>query len=96
MMSKLEDKSEQELVEALWQFPCAFVFKAMAYARTGVEDEIIAQIQKYAPGDYIPKLNLSKKGTYVAVSVSLTATSKEQLDKIYLAVNALDCVKVCL
>ena len=91
-----KEKTEQEYVDDLWQFPCSFTFKAMAYANRSAEDEIIAVIQKHIPGDYIPKLNPSSKGTYVSVSVTFTANSKQQLDEIYLAVNALDCVKVCL
>ena len=80
----------------LWKFPCDFVFKAMAHANRNAEDHIISVINRFVPGDYIPKLNPSKKGTYVAVSVTFIATSKGQLDEIYLAVNELDCVKVCL
>jgi len=86
--------SEKEI--DLWNFPCDFMFKAMAYASQNAEDEIVSTINRYVPGDYIPKLNLSKNGTYVAVSVTFKATSKQQLDEIYLAVNALECVKVCL
>lgn len=95
-MSKDKEKTEQEYVDELWQFPCDFMFKAMAYAKEGVEDEIVSVIQQHVPGDYQPKLTPSAKGTYVSVSVSFTASSKQQLDQIYLAVNALDCVKVCL
>jgi len=91
-----KDKTEQDYVDELWQFPCQFPFKAMAFANEGVEDEIVAVIQKHIPGDYTPKLNPSSKGTYVSVSITFTASSKEQLDLIYVAVNALDCVKVCL
>ncbi len=93
-MSK--EKTEQEHIDELWQFPCEFLFKAMAYAKEGVEDEIVAVIQKFVPGDYIPKLNPSSKGTYVSVSVSFIASSKQQLDEIYQAVNELENVKVCL
>ncbi len=87
---------EQDTNEALWQFPCQFVFKAMAYAHEGVEDQIVAVIQRFVPGDYVPKLKPSRTGKYVSVSVTFTATSKKQLDEIYLAVNELDSVKVCL
>lgn len=80
----------------LWKFPCDFMFKAMAHADRNAEVHIITVINQFVPGDYVAKLNHSKKGTYVAVSVTFTASSKSQLDEIYLAVNALDCVKVCL
>lgn len=86
--------SEEEI--DLWNFPCDFMFKAMAYANKNAEEQIISVINRFVPGDYIPKLNPSKNGTYVAVSVAFKATSKEQLDEIYIAVNALECVKVCL
>lgn len=88
--------TEEEAIAQLWNFPCEFVFKAMAFADQSAEDEIISVINQFVPGDYVPKLNPSKKGTYVAISVSLIADSKQQLDEIYLAVNELECVKVCL
>ncbi len=80
----------------LWQFPCEFMFKAMAYANQEADSKIVAVINQFVPGDYIAKLNPSKKGNYVAVTVTFDAASKQQLDEIYVAVNKLDCVKVCL
>ncbi len=82
--------------EELWQFPCDFMFKAMAHANQSAEEEIVSVINRFVPGDYVPKMNHSKNGNYVAVTVNFRATSKQQLDEIYLAVNELDCVKVCL
>jgi putative lipoic acid-binding regulatory protein len=82
--------------DELWSFPCDFMFKAMAFANQNAEDHIVSIINNHVPGDYVPKLSPSKNGTYVAVTVTFKASSKEQLDKIYIAVNALDCVKVCL
>lgn len=80
----------------LWQFPCDFMFKALAFAEQDAETKIVSVVNQHVPGDYIPKINPSKNGNYVAVTVTFKASSKEQLDTIYLAVNALDCVKVCL
>lgn len=94
--NKTNKKAELEPELDLWNFPCDFVFKAMAHANCNAETHVISVINKFVPGDYIAKLNPSKKGTYVAVSVTFIATSKNQLDEIYLAVNELDCVKVCL
>lgn len=87
---------ENNVEESLWEFPCDFMFKAMANAVEGVEDEIVAVIQERIPGDYTPSLNPSKTGKYVSVTVNFTATSKEQLDDIYMAVNAIENVKFCL
>ncbi|MDH5432727.1 MAG: DUF493 domain-containing protein [Gammaproteobacteria bacterium] len=92
----MTDMTEEEAIQQLWQFPCDFLFKAMAFAQDGVEEQIIAAIQKHAPGEYIAKSKPSRNGNYVAVSVNLVAKSKDHLDKIYREVNALDCVKLCL
>lgn len=80
----------------LWEFPCQFLFKAMAHAKPGVEEAIVSVIQQHVPGDYSPKVNPSKNGNYVSVSVTFTASSKEQLDEIYIAVNQIEHVKFCL
>lgn len=95
-MTNKNELTEEQAVEQLWNFPCDFLFKAMAFANQNAEDKIISEINRIVPGDYVPKLNPSKKGTYVAVSVTFKAESKQQLDEIYLAVNQLECVKVCL
>ncbi len=92
-MSNEQDDSH---IPELWEFPCQFLFKAMAHAHPGIEDEIVAVIQEFVPGDYSPKVNPSKNGNYVSVSVTFTASSKQQLDDIYIAVNKLEKVKFCL
>ena len=71
--NSLKEKTEQDHINDLWQFPCQFVFKAMAYSGEGVEDKIVSVIQRFVPGDYCPKLKPSSKGTYTAVSVTFTA-----------------------
>lgn len=89
-MSNVQDNQK------LWQFPCDFAFKAMALAKEGVENEVVTVIQQFVPGDYSPKLRPSKNGKYVSITINFTATSRQQLDAIYVAVNQLDSVKVCL
>lgn len=82
--------------EELWQFPCDFMFKALAHANQQADDKIVSVINQFIPGDYVAKINPSQKGNYESVTVTFKAESKKQLDEIYIAVNKLDCVKVCL
>jgi len=91
-----KELTNEQAEQLLWQFPCEFLFKAMTVAEKGVEDEIVAVIQRHAPGDYSPTVKASRNGNYFAVSVKLTAQSKQQLDQIYREVNALSRVKFCL
>ena len=95
-MSDNTQDNNQEHNPDLWEFPCQFLFKAMAHAVDGVENDIVSVIQQHVPGDYMPKVSPSRNGNYVAVSVTFTATSKEQLDQIYVAVNEIEHVKFCL
>jgi putative lipoic acid-binding regulatory protein len=88
--------ASQAIIDNLWQFPCDFMFKAMAFSNQNAEEKIIKVIKQWITGDLKQKSTMSQKGTYTAVSITFLAESKEQLDNIYLAVNALDCVKVCL
>jgi uncharacterized protein len=82
--------------DELWKFPCDFMFKALAHANQQADEKIVSVINQFVPGDYIAKINPSKHGNYESVTITFKATSKEQLDEVYLAVNALECVKVCL
>jgi len=82
--------------DELLDFPTVLNFKVMGVASDELPDLIIAEIQKHTPGDYIPKLRPSSKGTYVAVSIAITVTSKEHIEKIYTTLNALEQVRYVL
>lgn len=82
----------------LLQFPCKFPIKAMGLATPDFETTIFKIVQQYAPE--LAQTNIttrpSKDGKYLAVTATIEATSQEQLDKIYLALNANDKVVMCL
>lgn len=80
----------------LWKFPCNFSFKAMTLAIDGVEDNIVSAIQKHAPGNYTAKIKPSAAGKYVSVTVKIYLTNKQQLEKIYKEVYAVEGVKMLL
>jgi putative lipoic acid-binding regulatory protein len=71
--------------ETLLEFPCDFSIKAMGLA-TADFDLLVAEIvRNHAPdlGEGAVKSRPSKGGKYLAVTVTITATSKKQLDCIY-------------
>jgi len=82
--------------DELLDFPTVLNFKVMGVACDELPDLIIAEIQKHTPGDYVPKLRPSSKGNYVAVSVAVTVTSKEHIEKIYKTLNAIEQVRYVL
>ena len=76
--------------ESAIEFPCAFPIKMMgrdtaefrATARTLVENHV-------GPVDEDnSKVNLSSKGNFVSVTITVTATNQQQLDDIYRDVSA--------
>jgi putative lipoic acid-binding regulatory protein len=82
--------------DELLDFPCVFAFKVMGVAGPELMGEVLTVIQKNAPGDYAPTVKPSSKGTYQALSVPVTVTSKEQIEAIYNELNNLESVRYIL
>jgi len=82
--------------DELLEFPCIFAFKVMGVAGPELMTEVISVIQKHAPGDYAPTVKPSSKGTYHALSVPVTVTSKEHIETIYSELNKLESVRYIL
>lgn len=80
------------------EFPCEFPIKMMgrdtpefrAIARGLVENHVgpVAEESIY--------INLSAKGTFISMTVTVTATSQQQLDDIYRDVSGHDDVLIAL
>ena len=82
--------------DELLEFPCVFAFKVMGVAGPELMSDVIAVIQKNAPGDYSPTVKPSSKGTYHSLSVPVTVKSKEQIEVIYNELNKLESVRYIL
>ncbi|RJX71680.1 DUF493 family protein [Vibrio sinensis] len=80
----------------LLEFPCTFTYKVMGYAKPELPEKVLTVIQRHAPGDYIPKITPSAKGNYHAVSVTITATSIEQVETLYKELGDIDIVRMVL
>jgi hypothetical protein len=87
--------SEQQ---TLLEFPCDFPIKAMGLADEGFEALIITLVRKHAPdlGEGAVKRVDSKGGKYTSVTVTVRATSREQLDNIYRELTACEQVLMAL
>lgn len=91
MTSQLNTKFDEYL-----DFPCQFPFKILGLADDRLPDMIVEVIQQHAPGDYSPQIRPSSKGNYHAVSVTVTVTSKEHIETLYLKLGELELVKYVL
>ena len=76
---------ESFIPDALLQFPCDFPIKAMGRMADDVEQQVLHIIRHHAPdlpADAI-QTRPSKNGKYLAITVTIQATSRTQLDAIY-------------
>jgi len=74
-------QTEQTLLE----FPCNFTVKAMGLASDDFDALVVELIRRHCDDltEGCVTSRPSKKGKYISVSVTITATSKPQLDAIY-------------
>jgi putative lipoic acid-binding regulatory protein len=101
-MSKDNDIKFHDLTpeegESLLRFPCQFPIKAMGLSCDEFEIAVLEIINRHV--DRLPenalKIKPSKNGKYTAITVTITAHSKDQLDAIYMDLTACDYVAVAL
>jgi uncharacterized protein len=83
---------------SLLTFPCAFPIKVMGRTRDGFAQEIVSVVQRHAP-DFDPgtvEMRASSAGKYLSVTVTIQATSREQLDDLYRDLTAHPMVAMVL
>jgi putative lipoic acid-binding regulatory protein len=71
--------------ETLLKFPCTFPIKAMGKSDLEFDLLVIEIVRRHTPDlhEHAMTTRLSKDGNYLAVTVTIQATSKQQLDAIY-------------
>ncbi len=84
--------------ESLIDYPCAFPIKVMG-ARVDGFAEAMAEVAKQFDPGFNPatiEMRPSKAGNYLSVTLTIKATSREQLDNLYRALTGHPMVKVAL
>lgn len=84
--------------DTLLEFPCTFPIKAMGPADPDFVLHVLALVREHVPdvADDAVTTTSSRRGTYVSVTVTVTATSKAQLDAVYRSLHADDQVVMTL
>lgn len=84
--------------QSLIKYPCAFPIKVMGTASDGFEAAILAIVRRFDPAFDTATIERrpSKGGNYLGLTITVTATSREQLDELYLRLSAHPMVKVVL
>lgn len=84
--------------QSLIQYPSAFPIKVMGAQVEGFVEALVAVARQFDPG-FDPSTieqRPSSGGRYVGVTLTITATSREQLDELYRTLSTHPMVKVVL
>lgn len=76
--------------ETILEFPCEFPIKVMGKADNNFEKTALSIFTKHIPNIKEDALTIrpSSNGNYIAITITFTATSQEQLDALYLELSA--------
>jgi putative lipoic acid-binding regulatory protein len=76
--------------DTLLEFPCEFPIKAMGRAIIGLEQTVIEIVDRHVEDFDRSRIKTtpSRGGRYISVTVTITATSRAQLDSIYMDLTA--------
>ncbi len=75
--------------DQLMNFPCDFDLKVMGDNRNDYPAYVLSVCQKHITGINETNMHtrLSSSGKYIAVTIKLVATSRKQLDDLYIELN---------
>jgi putative lipoic acid-binding regulatory protein len=84
--------------ESVIEFPCEFPIKMMGRDTPEFRDTMRTIVEKHVGelDDSRVQAAVSRNGSFVSVTVTITATSQQQLDDIYREVSARDDVLMAL
>lgn len=84
--------------ESLIKYPCKFPIKVMGDKVDGLVHAITVVAKAFDPAFDASTIELreSKGGKYLGVTITITATSREQLDELYRTLSTHPMVKVVL
>ena len=83
---------------SLIEYPSAFPIKVMGAHVEGFVEAIVSVAQRFDPG-FDPatvEQRASRGGNYLGLTITVTATSREQLDELYRTLSTHPLVKVVL
>ncbi|WP_374678802.1 DUF493 family protein [Piscinibacter sp.] len=85
---------EQSLIE----YPSQFPIKVMGANVEGFAEAVVRVAQQFDPGFDAASIETrpSEAGNYLGVTITITATSREQLDELYRTLSTHPMVKVVL
>ena len=97
-MTSLNTPSENPRADSLIEYPSLFPVKVMGSKVDGFVHTVTHIAEQFDPTFDASTIELreSKGGNYLGVTITVTATSREQLDELYKTLSSHPMVKVVL
>ena len=98
MSGDSDDKNMVDEEETLFEFPCQFPIKCMGLNNSEFEIAVIEIINRHVHdlSEGAVQSRVSKEGKYCAITITITARSKHQLDSIYMDLTSCTHVTMSL
>ena len=89
---------EPDELESLLAFPCDFPIKIMGLTQPGFAQAVMEVVLRHAPDFDAATMEMrkSRQGKYLSLTVTVRATSREQLDNLYRALSGHPMVKIVM
>jgi len=97
-MTSTTPPPENPRTESLIEYPSLFPIKVMGLKVDGMVHAVTSIAEQFDPNFDAATIELreSKGGKYLGVTITITATSREQLDELYRTLTSHPMVKVVL
>ena len=84
--------------QSLIEYPSAFPIKVMGANAPGYTDAVLTIARQFDPSldERLVEVRPSSGNKYLGITITVTATSREQLDELYRALSSHPLVKVVL
>ena len=84
--------------QSLIEYPSAFPIKVMGPHAEGFAEAIVLVAKQFDPGFDVTTVETrpSTGGNYLSITITITATSRNQLDELYRTLTAHPMVKIVL
>lgn len=98
MSNGMKEHHMQQPTDSLIEYPCDFPIKIMGVMQEAFAQTMVEVVTTHDPDFHAGKMEMrpSSKGTYLSLTVTVRATSRQQLDDLYRALSSHPMVKVVL
>jgi len=84
--------------DSLFKFPCEFPIKAIGRKIDDLDAIVFSIVHRHVPSlsEAAIRSRLSKQGNYISLTITIMATSRQQLDAIYQDLTACEYIMMVL